>query len=357
MMAPLSPLPPSTLGGVIQANATPLADSWDFDATLFNYPYQSGFSKYERGEKGKWRIASNHAYKAELIPGTNGQQGTARIYKNAGVFEEFQLFNFENVADNNPDKWLPLSTVVKYSPNGEPLEERDMMNKYSTAKFGYNAVLPTLLAHNASYDKVQFESFEKVYINGTVLEDGLPAAGVLRSTTFAHAGKYSAELSMFKPNFTLKPVKGTTEATLLKVWVKELQDMPADIPSGGVHPTLKTYVGNTVFDFKKVAQTGDWSLYEAVITTLGDFTPSIKYISSGGVFIDDIRLQPRNSSMTAYVYDAVNMRLLASFDDQHFGLYYQYTPEGKLMRKFIETEKGKKTIIETQYHTIEQPRN
>jgi YD repeat-containing protein len=55
--------------------------------------------------------------------------------------------------------------------------------------------------------------------------------------------------------------------------------------------------------------------------------------------------------MTAYVYDPQTLRLVASFDDQHFGLYYQYNQEGKLVRKLVETEKGMKTITETQYHS------
>ncbi|MBL4669491.1 MAG: hypothetical protein JKY30_09555 [Flavobacteriales bacterium] len=42
---------------------------------------------------------------------------------------------------------------------------------------------------------------------------------------------------------------------------------------------------------------------------------------------------------------------MATFDDQHFGLFYQYNAEGKLVRKLIETERGMKTVQETQYNT------
>jgi len=56
------------------------------------------------------------------------------------------------------------------------------------------------------------------------------------------------------------------------------------------------------------------------------------------------------------VYDPRNFRLLASFDDQHFGMYYQYNAEGKLVRKLVETERGMRTVQETQYNTPLQQR-
>ena len=49
--------------------------------------------------------------------------------------------------------------------------------------------------------------------------------------------------------------------------------------------------------------------------------------------------------------DPTTRKLLASFDDQHFGLFYQYNAEGKLVRKQVETERGLQTIQETQYNT------
>lgn len=348
---------PVNLGGVIAASATLYSDQWDFDGDLYGYPAPPKPDKYERGERGKWRPASSHRYQSELIPGSQGKSA-ARIYKDAGIFKEFQLFNFKDPAGNNPAKWLPQSRIAAYTPNGETQEEIDIAEKHSVAKFGYDHVLPTLLAHNASYGQVQFESFERLYA-GKQLEDGLPLGNNQRTTTFAHSGKFALTL-LNNQSLTLNPIIAAQEPSILKVWVKENKVLPDDITPGVEHPALKVTTGNATFDCRKVAQTGEWSLYEAEITAIGNFTPAILYKSgagAAGVLIDDVRLQPRSSAMTTYVYDPSTLRLLASFDDQHFGLYYQYTPEGKLMRKFVETEKGKKTISETQYHVIPQNRN
>jgi hypothetical protein len=83
----------------------------------------------------------------------------------------------------------------------------------------------------------------------------------------------------------------------------------------------------------------------------GQHCPSIYFKGEGSFWIDDVRVQPLDAQMNAYVYDPVTLRLLTSFDDQHFGLYYQYNAEGQLVRKLIETERGIKTVQEAQYHT------
>ena len=87
--------------------------------------------------------------------------------------------------------------------------------------------------------------------------------------------------------------------------------------------------------------------YQVIITNESGFM----------VYVDDIRVQPVESQMAAYVYDKFNLRLLTSFDDQHFGLFYQYNSEGKLVRKLIETERGLKTVTETQYNTPGEARS
>jgi YD repeat-containing protein len=113
-------------------------------------------------------------------------------------------------------------------------------------------------------------------------------------------------------------------------------------------------------------QTGDWVLFEARFPTntmglvIGDrLIPTIMFGQlqrrvnniPAKIWVDDLRVQPADAQMTTYVYDPVSLRLVASFDDQHFALRYQYNAEGKLIRKQADTERGLKTLQETHYHT------
>lgn len=76
---------------------------------------------------------------------------------------------------------------------------------------------------------------------------------------------------------------------------------------------------------------------------------------SGPVLFDDIRVFPFNASMKSYVYDPVNMRLMAELDERNYATYYEYNEEGQLMRIKKETEKGVMTIQETKQNTKQKP--
>jgi hypothetical protein len=356
----------ATVDKVLDASARTFDHHWPYDDTIYDV---SLTNPYEKGEKGKWRQQEKYAYKTDIIDAVTG---TERIYKDAGVFEQFTLFNWDKVHLNDTTKWLKQNTVTRYSPNGEPIEERNILGVNSAAKFGYQGTKPFLVAQNAGYDEVQFVSFEKTYsfsnISGTYLEDGLEldlSQAELIDTT-AHSGHQCIRL---KDNGGL-PLKEShvseqvaDEGITVKLWLRQ----EYSTITSPVEDHLKLHFPNTGpsdVPFQKVAQTGQWSLYEATTEgfgTAGDtYDLEVKYDFPNGVeilWLDDIRVQPRSTKMTAYVYDVNSLRLAASFDDQHFGLYYQYDSEGKLVRKIKETERGFKTIKETQYHTPLESRN
>lgn len=72
---------------------------------------------------------------------------------------------------------------------------------------------------------------------------------------------------------------------------------------------------------------------------------------SGDCYFDDIRVFPFDGSMKSYVYDPVNMRLVAELDERNYATFYEYDEEGKLSRVKKETEKGKMTIQENRNNT------
>lgn len=68
--------------------------------------------------------------------------------------------------------------------------------------------------------------------------------------------------------------------------------------------------------------------------------------STGDCYYDDVRMLPFDGTMKSYVYDPVNMRLVAELDERNYATLYEYDEEGKLIRVKKETEKGKMTIKE-----------
>lgn len=74
----------------------------------------------------------------------------------------------------------------------------------------------------------------------------------------------------------------------------------------------------------------------------------------GDCFFDDIRIYPKVGSMKSYVYDPVNLRLVAELDERNYATMYEYDEEGKLVRVKKETEKGIMTIKENKNSTTKK---
>ena len=73
--------------------------------------------------------------------------------------------------------------------------------------------------------------------------------------------------------------------------------------------------------------------------------------TSGDTYFDDIRVFPFDGSMKSYVYDPINMRLVAELDERNYATFYEYDEEGKLVRVKKETERGIMTIKENRNNT------
>ena len=350
---------PNVLDNAVSASSVTYSDEWYFnDRQLASIDQPEGSNEFETGQLGKWRVKNSYAYKSELFEtGQNLSNGTFTL-------EDF-TWRYEDA--NNPKKWIRSSSIEQYSINGEAIQERNVLDIPSTAKFGYHGALPYLTAQNAEYEDVYFESFENTY--GTELEEGVLISenGLNITTEFVHSGKKAAEFSGFykQPTLSLsQQIKAN--GILLKAWVR----LESESDLSGLQFKVTDADDNDISTelVNVVARVGEWKLVTSRITDFGVlqtsefredadlFKTGLIYTGSGKCWIDDLRIQPGDAQMTAYVYDPRNFRLLTVFDDQHFGLYYQYDGEGKLVRKQIETERGIKTVQETHYNIPKEDR-
>jgi hypothetical protein len=260
--------------------------------------------------------------------------------------------------------WLKSGEVTEYSPLGTPLEEKNPLGIYSTAKYGYEHMLPTMVSNNARYKSIFYESYETV------------SDGTVSSEAF-HSGKKSKKINVnAKPNVEIvtnlnnddifKKTGAKQGGALLKFWAmtRSGSKMQAYIS------TVSQAVGATI-DLTPKAQVGDWALYEGyfpetAFTSLSAslaFTVYLRVVSldqsiaaNPFLYIDDVRFQPADAQSTCYVYDPSNFKILAQFDDQHFGLFYQYDKEGKLSKQLVETERGISVIADSQFNIRKKPR-
>jgi YD repeat-containing protein len=327
----------------------------------------TNYNPFLQGQ-GFWQPQASYTYQTELTAGVG-------INYIDGTFS-MTPFDWQSSVRARPNRWLATAVTDFNSPDGEVLQEHNPLGIVSTAKFGYGTngniavqALPYLKAQNAAYSTVLFESFESIYISGGQRfgEDKLPLLGSEISqivTTKAHTGTASLELRGVSNawKMTLKAVPRTAQLNArglaVKAWVQIADYVPAQL-TASVKLLDNSGVVLLSTPFTTTIRTGEWQLFEAVIPVSSlpsgasaTLAPQLFFTGTGAtkVWVDDIRMQPQDAQMTTYVYSPLTFKLLASFDDQHFALRYQYNEEGKLTRKQAETSRGLKTVQETQYH-------
>jgi hypothetical protein len=340
---------PEALSLAVKASAHTLSDQWNYPSDYLAEGNPTAANSFETGEKGKWRVNETFAYNTSLIPSS--------YTKDAGRFP-IVYYNWQTDYSNTATRWITASTVQAYEPDGLPVQEANALNITSTAKFGYNKALAYLVAQNAGYGAVYFESFEKSYSkNGNLyLEENFKfnSTEVNLESTYSHSGSNSVQLQQALKQYSLPSFQTRQfdkRSISLKFWIRLSNYTAISTLENDLELSADGLISSSM-QKRVVAQTGEWVLFEVQLRNIQadlsaeSFTPRIHYKNIHQIWIDDIRLQPLDAQMATYVYDPNTLKLLATFDDQHFGMYYQYDEEGRLVRKLIETERGMKTLQE-----------
>lgn len=170
--------------------------------------------------KGSWKAKRSWAY-------LTGRHKSASINtKEDGYFTSFTPFykyntttknweiNSEAKDQNAVNKWTFASEVTQYSPFGVELENKDALNRYSSAQYGYKYTLPTAVASNTAYKEIGYDGFEDYEISNEKPSHfsfsdshGINAYSAL-SNEEAHTGRKSIEVG---PNSSIALIKNLVD--------------------------------------------------------------------------------------------------------------------------------------------------
>ena len=141
---------------------------------------------------------------------------------------------------------------------------------------------------------------------------------------------------------------------LLSAWVKEDCAAPPCMATSYNADSISLVFNNADPAIVNIKPSGPiidgWQRYEGEFTAPSSASSlDIKFMnkSANTIYFDDIRIQPYNANMKSYVYDPVNLRLVAELDANNYASFYEYDEEGTLIRTKVETAEGIKTINET----------
>jgi hypothetical protein len=149
-----------------------------------------------------------------------------------------------------------------------------------------------------------------------------------------------------------------SKSMLVSAWVRENCGDPATgIPckestytNSQVQLLFPGYSAANVTLFPTGPIIDGWQRIEGTFTApAGATTMSLNLVNNtvSAIYFDDVRIHPFNANMKSYVYDPVNLRLIAELDANNYATFYEYDEEGTLIRTKAETREGIKTITET----------
>lgn len=148
----------------------------------------------------------------------------------------------------------------------------------------------------------------------------------------------------------LKSFMPTPGKYIVSAWVKKegAGSLDTNYNAARLKVSCPSVSGSTVYFYATGQVIDGWKRIEGVYTIPGTATNfELKLeVTSGTYLFDDVRMFPYDGSMISYVYDPINLRLLAELDERNYAKIYEYDEEGKLIRVKKETEKGVMTIQE-----------
>jgi hypothetical protein len=392
------------------------ADAQEFYQYRYNDPFSTGYSPcntpvtsinpYTLGYAGNWKPYKSKVFQQSRIYNNFLSTGSPVVnVKNAGYINNFfSNWQYNTTTKNweeNPagDRWVTANAVTIYDKFGQQLENKDALDRYSAAKFDFNGELPSAVASNSRYREIYSNTFEDDYFipGGTQYIDASPVRefantanpGIglktIITNTVSHTGNYSLALPTGGITLATKRYAGKDHKTFAYFDYNtdsEYIKHPQAVYPNGFEPALNDYIINIwekdtkVNDksFKGVALTVNgnavtlnvkaviegWKLLEGTLPIAGLSSDDISIIitpttGSGPVYLDDLRIHPKDAQMKTYAYDDQTMRLMAELDENGFSTFYEYDSQGMLVRVKKETERGVVTLKETRSSYLRIP--
>lgn len=380
---------------VLHADMTEYDDDWDYkDEFKTGAPsgFWTGNNNYITGKRGIWRTKRANLYYVERkqykLHDNPSSTGTTSLRKD-GVYKTFVLFDHDLHLDNDGipegnadnvqafDGWRWAAEVPRYgySPFGFEIENRNPLNIYSSALYGYGNSVPTAVVNNANYVEFGYDGFEEAPTT-TYASYGhinFSGSGISLSSTQAHTGQVALKTTgssvTLSGQLVNTPADFTETATTIQLakskkyvvsfWYyhgySTVNFWTVQFKTGSSATSLGTGVTTAVPLPNNTPAIEGWRRAEFVLDmSLISGTPTYAGLvltgSSFPLYIDDVRIYPYDANMTSYVYDPYQLRLSAQLDQNNFATFYNYDQEGNLVQVKKETERGIMTVQQTRKH-------
>ncbi len=192
---------------VLNAGAVEYEERWPLFCEcedLFPSAKTGPVNPYRNGTLGNWRAKRSLVFLTERLQSSLNRNTNIRKDGAYGYFEPFWTpplaggeWKAGVPATNMVNNWTYTSEITLFSPFGFELENRDPLDRYSAATYGYGNTLPTAVASNARYKEIGFDNFEENAACKTCAEDhfGFKETGSIKITSDeSHSGRKSLKI-------------------------------------------------------------------------------------------------------------------------------------------------------------------
>jgi len=170
------------------------------------------YNPYLYNVLGNWRANKSYAY----LTGRNYTIDPTP--RKTGYFADFSPFyvykdNTWKITEGTEfKKWTFASQVTQFSPYGQEVENKDALNRYSAALYGYNNRFPVAVGSNTKYSELASDGFEDYDLANCGLSSHFDFQGQLKlnevsvSTKQSHTGRKSLKIEPSKKAVVKKQV-------------------------------------------------------------------------------------------------------------------------------------------------------
>lgn len=201
---PLDGLTQNVFNNVINTNSQVFKDEWQTFCECFsNSNLKNSNNPYVIGSKGVWRAYKSYAY---LVDRKHSWKNDNTNIREDGVYTSFNPFwkNLNGGWSQDLNNWTWTSEITLMNPYGAELENKDALNRYSAAVYGYNNTIPTAVGANTKYRELAYDGFED-YSFMTCSDDHFSFKQHAPSVvTGGHTGKKSISINAGSPKTTSK---------------------------------------------------------------------------------------------------------------------------------------------------------
>jgi hypothetical protein len=240
-------------------------------------------------------------------------------------------FNWSLGVGSQPVQWKQLSENTLYDNYSNLLESKNVNNKASAVKMGYNGT-KIVASGNAGFNEMFYTGAE-TFTNNYWLDSEVRLQNGARTNNsqFVHTGKYAvATTSASQLGVVLRAGQHTQGKYKLSVWVHK-----ANVNQARVNVWNNATTVTQQFNGERYTA-GNWvQLNHYLDVPVDEHYVYVNSADGSTVYYDDFRLCPVAASMTTYVYNEWD-ELTFIMGSNNMAVKYVYDAAGRTVEKFGE---------------------